>query len=569
MPHPSPANPVGRPNGLMIFAVLAAMSAFSALRAEDIQPNGGKAHSPKSDAVDVAVLRERVKNYLQEGKLEQALNHLNDALNRVPEDAALRREGVDLYLSLARTWMTQEQFNAADRALLAVLRLDPSNRTARRLSAIIAEARRRLPAQLQQAQSWLAVEWFEPAFTTLRQARALVAQPDSAIDVAFRAAALGAGDDNYFTKSFHKAFYFYDAALQLHDRDNPPPASLVSRWLQSLVHALADDMGNKRYSEAYWRLTLSKAEKYAAQQQPLQPLLTMLRGLAFEASGDVNGAAQHYGRVLGGQPRGSLSDLRVAAQRSLRSFYDPNLSTRRGGAWQRAQRGAFASLDTQRFRIFHTDEKIRRQIAAALDYHLRRIVELSGWRLEELLWPTPIDIYIYPTDKGFIDATKQPPHVTAISRIQRDGNAIVGWSIHARATDPLLLASSLPHELFHLLMEANAASGQIPGALAEGLALHVEPPCRHRQFARLFRAQPQPATLNELIGHTAIHPTTPEFYAQSHRLIAVLRERVSFEQIAKAVTRGDSLAALAQLGGYADPMRLQRRYLRVLSEMQQ
>jgi len=568
MPHPTPANPVGRLYGLTLLAVLTVAVAFVPVRADDASAPSDATAKSSSPAIEVDVLRERIKTYLQEGKLEQALTHLNDALDRAPNDAALRREGVDLYLSLARTWMTQEQFNAADRALRAVLRLDPSNPSARRLSTIIADARRRLPSQLQQAQTWLAVEWFEPAFNTLRQARGLVAQPDSAIDVAFRAAALGAGDDNYFTKSFHKAFYFYDAALQLHDSENPPPDSLVSRWLQSLVHALADDMDQKRYSEAYWRLTLSKAEKYAARQQTLQPLLIMLRGLAFEASGDANGAAQHYGRVLGGQPRGNPSELRIAAQRSLRSFYNPNLSTRRGGAWQRDQRDAFVSLDTPRFRIFHTDEKIRRQIAAALDFHLQRIAELASWQLNELLWPTAIDIYIYPTDNGFTEATKQPPHVTAISRIRRDGNAIVGWSIHARATDPLLLASSLPHELFHLLMEANAASGQIPGALAEGLALHVEPPCRHRQFARLFRAQPQPATLNELVNHTTIHPTTPEFYAQSHRLIAVLRERVSFEQIATAVARGDSLSSLAQLGGYADTLRLQRRYLRVLSETQ-
>jgi len=561
MPHPTTANPGGRSHALIAVAILLSAASMSPARAAD-DPKENSA-----DTVDVAVLRERIKTYLQEGDLDRALQHLNDALDRAPNDATLRREGVDLYLSLARTWMTQEQFNAADRALAAVLKLDPAETTARRLSSVIADARRRLPAQLQQARTWLAVEWFEPAFNTLRQARGLIAQPDSSIDVAFRAAALGAGDDNYFTKSFHKAFYYYDAALQTHDSNDQPSDSLVSRWLQSLVHALADDMGDKSYSESYWRLTLTKAEKHARREQALQPMLVMLRGLAFEASGDATAAAQHYARVAGGQPRGNLSELRTAAQHQLRSFYSPNLSTRRGGAWQRNERDAFTALDTPRFRIFHTDDAIRRQVSVALDFHLQRVVDMAGWQLEELLWPTDIDIYIYPTDSAFTQATKQPPHVTAISRIRRDGNAIADWSIHARATDPLLLASSLPHELFHLLMEANAAAGQIPGALAEGLALHVEPPCRQRQFARLFRAQPQPATLSELISHAAVHPTTPEFYAQSHRLIAVLRERLPFEKITTAVANGASVDELAQRSGYADTLRLQRRYLRVLSEM--
>ncbi len=561
MPHPTTANPGGRSHALVAVAILLSAVWISPVRADD----DPKAAPPNT--VDVAVLRERIKTYLQEGKLDRALKHVNDALDRAPDDAALRREGIDLYLSLARTWMTQEQFNAADRALAAVLKLDPAEPTALRLSTIITDARRRLPAQLQQTQTWLAVEWFEPAFNTLRQARGLISQPNSSIDVAFRAAALGAGDDNYFTKSFHKAFYYYDAALQSHDSDDQPSESLISRWLQSLVHALADDMGDKRYSESYWRLTLTKAEKHAGRVQALQPMLIMLRGLAFEASGDATAAAQHYARIVGAQRSGNLSALRTMAQHQLRSFYNTSLSTRRGGAWQRNERDAFKALDTPRFRIFHTDEAIRRQVAVALDFHLQRIVDMAGWKLDELLWPTNIDIYIYPTDAAFTQATKQPPNVTAISRIRRDGNAIVDWSIHARATDPLLLASSLPHELFHLLMEANAATGQIPGALAEGLALHVEPPCRQRQFARLFRAQPQPATLNELISHAAVHPTTPEFYAQAHRLIAVLRERLSFEQVTTAVAKGASLDELAQRGGYADTLRLQRRYLRVLSEL--
>jgi len=120
--------------------------------------------------------------------------------------------------------------------------------------------------------------------------------------------------------------------------------------------------------------------------------------------------------------------------------------------------------------------------------------------------------------------------------------------------------------LFHHLQ---CTRGEAPTRLPGGFPiLAVCPaPCRQRQFARLFRAQPQPATLSELISHAAVHPTTPEFYAQSHRLIAVLRERLPFEKITTAVANGASVDELAQRSGYADTLRLQRRYLRVLSEM--
>lgn len=568
MSHPQRTNRIRWRQYLALAAVsLVPLATISAFADDPAPPTTGRATTVGNKSpLDLPALREQIRKHLQAGELDSALERLNHALAAHPNHTALRTEGIDLYLSLAKTWMGQEEFLAAERALDAVLRLDANHVDARHLRAIILDARRRLPAQLQQAHQWLAVEWFEPAFNTLRQARGLIEQPDSSLQIAFRAAALGAGDDNYFTKSFHKAFYYYDAALQLHDDQKTAPPTLVSRWLQSLVHALSDDVGNKRYGESYWRLTISKAEHHAGKIENLQPLMILLRGLAYEAAGDARAAAQQYARIAGTASNGTIVDLRDAATRRIRSFYDQNLSNRRAGAWQSSERGPQSSLATKRFRIFHSDDHIRKQIAVALDFHLDRIIQLAGWNLSDLVWPQKIEIHIYPTDGAFTQATEQPANVTAISHIRRDGNVILDWSIHARATDPLLLSSSLPHELFHLLMEANGAAGRTPAALAEGLALHVEPPCRHRQFVRLFKSQPQPAALAELLQSEGVHPTTPEFYAQAHRLVAVIRDRVEFAKIVAAVARGDDVNRLANMAGFADASRLQRRYLRIFSE---
>ena len=101
-----------------------------------------------------------------------------------------------MHLALARGWIREERFEEAQTALAAVRTVDPNHADAASLARAIDDARRYAPQHAQSATRWIELEWFEPAFNALRQVIAL--QPDrrDALLDAYRAAAVGAGDDD-------------------------------------------------------------------------------------------------------------------------------------------------------------------------------------------------------------------------------------------------------------------------------------------------------------------------------------------------------------------------------------
>jgi len=510
-------------------------------------------------------LRTTIRDHLDKGDIPGAIEAAQRALRRHPSNADVRNEFIDLHLSLAHHMLREEDFAAAEPVLRAVRAVAPDHPDAVNLLAAIARARAGVDEKMATVRQWLELEWFEPAFQAVRQARAL--RPEKAESWATwqLVAAIGAGDDNYFTKNFHKAFYFYDAALQLHAKlDREVDATLASRWLQSLAHALAEDVGRIPYPPAYWQMTLAKAAGAAAPRSTRVPLLELLRGLAHESLGEPDKAIMQYRKLarrpeMHGDPA-DVSRTREAALRAIRQFYDPRLSDRRPGPWQRHGSGNWQVLEIDGFRIHHRNALVARRAADALHFHRERIAAWLALPIEQMAWRVPADVYLHADADAFRATTEQAAGVTAISRIVARGESLQSHAIHAHQADPLLLSSTLAHELSHLMLGAYLDYRPMPGALLEGLALHVEPPCRHRQFARLFAQLDAPPRLASLLEVQDVHPPDTDFYAAAYQLAGVMLERIPARRWLDHDPPPTTAPRMARLAGFDDARTLEAAY---------
>lgn len=517
-------------------------------------------------------LRSRIKALLKDGRIDDAVRAAQSALRDAPDDAAVRNEFVDLHMSLARSWLIEERFADASTALEAVLRANPGQADAALLKRSIDDARRAIPSRLAQARNWIGIEWFEPAFITFRQAIALSPERRGDWLADYRTAAIGAGDDDYITKNFHQAFYYYDAAIKLGEEAGIRPApALVSRWMQSLVHALDDD-GRVRYPAAYWKIIFERIRQTNYQGPDAAALRATLEGLAFEHAGDADRAAQAYARAVDSRSRrtsSSLAAVRRAAIDALRSVYDVDAIGRRAGEWTRSDTDTPQLFESKRFRIHHRNAIVAQQVGRALDFHFERIADSWALDLDEIPWATKANIYLHSDRHAFFEATGQSPPVTAISRVRMQGTTIQQKVIHVHLADPMLLSSSLAHELAHLMTAEIRRDRPLPAVIAEGLALNAEPQCRHRQFARLFEAQKQPATIRRLLAFEDVHPTDASFYSDAHRLMRVLRTRTHPADILALRSESMDVKELARKCGFGGWKQLQRMYIRMAPDMDQ
>ena len=332
--------------------------------------------------------------------------------------------------------------------------------------------------------------------------------------------------------------------------------------MQSAAHALATDAARVDYPPAHWKLLHSRLQMLAFPGDA--PLRHTIAGLAFEAADQPDRAARCYARAAGQSTdlitNETTSRLRAAAMQRVRQLYDADLTGRRDGIWRQHATGNWQVLEVRRFRIHHRNDAAARRMAAALDFHFARIARRWSLDENEIPWSQPADIFLHADAKSFADATDQPPPVTAVSHIQMQGDRIIAKTIHAHQQDALLLSSSLAHELAHLATAELRRDRPLPAVIAEGLALDMEPACRHRQFARLFAGLPQPSPVARLLTANDLHPPETHFYAEAHRLVTVLRTRTSPAALIAMEFEAFELPRLATRCGFSDAHALQRAY---------
>jgi hypothetical protein len=152
--------------------------------------------------------------------------------------------------------------------------------------------------------------------------------------------------------------------------------------------------------------------------------------------------------------------------------------------------------------------------------------------------------------------------VRGLSIIRLRGRELSEHIIHVSLDDPLLLSSSLAHELMHLMAGAVSGYRPLPGAIAEGLAIQAEPRCRHTQFGRLFAGSKRPRGLEALLAIGETHPKSPAFYAEAFRLVAVLKTKGGLGPLLdEAGNLPASAGMLARQFGYGSRAQLEQAYL--------
>jgi len=563
VPTPEPRPRLRRSRRIALSALIALLCVAVLPHPTSAAPPKRKSHAADTEESAVRRLRSRVRRLLKEKRFEDAVRAAQIALRDAPDSPAVRREFVDLHLSIARSWLAEERFDDAATALDAALRAQPNETDALRLRQSIEAARRAAPTRVARAREWIDLEWYEPAFNTFRQAIALRPERRGEWLRDYRASAVGAGDDDYVTKNFHQAFYYYDAAIQIGlDAEIPAEPGLVSRWMQSLVHALDDD-GRIRYPQAYWKVIFQRIAETRYDGPDAPALRATLEGLAFEHAGDRARAAQAYGQAIGKRLRGyatNVSAIRRTAIESLRRLYDVEAIGRRSGEWARNDTDEMQLYESPRFRIHHRNAVIAQRVGRALDFHFARIADDWALDLDEIPWEEKADIYLHTDRRAFFEATGQSAPVTAVSQIRLQGGAVRRKIIHAHLSDPMLLSSSLAHELAHLITAEIRRDRPLPAIIAEGLALHVEPQCRHRQFARLFEDLKRPAGVKRLLAFSDVHPTDAAFYAEAHRLMTVLRSRAHPADLMGLSGENIDASVLARRCDFGDARQLQSLY---------
>jgi tetratricopeptide (TPR) repeat protein len=496
--------------------VCAAISiGLAAGTAQDTRPTGA------------AALRSEIARWLQAGEPEQAVRRAQQALREAPADAEVRREYIELHLSLARTWILQRRLDAAGVALNAVRAIDPGNEDVRRLVQEMDQARARAAAQAGEIGKLLGIERFEDALDAIREVK--VVRPDLAdsLTAAERAAWLGAADVHYLARNFNEAFALYENLLAIAP-DCPP--SVHSRWVISLALALAEsDFSGADDSKAGGRLLARAIDVLRKTNEPI--VGQIVGGLLAERAGQWIDAGRAYCEALGEpwtlppapQRRERAAALRARVTEKLRNLYSATPTQRREGSWAVALPDAWKQRQTPHFDIYARNDWVAERVAEALEFHLAGIASWLG-RAPAERWEPPCEVRVHATQGDLHAATGTSGITYAVSHTRVQGDTVLTRRIEAFQGDPWLLSSTLPHELTHVVVADLYRRSRTPLAIEEGVALLAEPSARRLMYQRLLGARPPTVAALLSIEHSPAD--TESFYAEAGALTSWLLEQV-------------------------------------------
>jgi tetratricopeptide (TPR) repeat protein len=468
-------------------------------------------------------LRREITALLESGRPEDAIERVQAALRRAPDDASVRHEYVTLHLALARNWLSQRRFDDCLAAVAAILAVQPQHEAARSIQREVVAARQRAAQQTPEIDRLLRVELFETAVERIRETKAL--RPDLAATLAARerSAYLGAADDHFLARNFNEAFALYEHVLSA-TADPSPDASL--RWSLSLALALLEsDSGETFEPGATERLLARVADVPPPARNAL--VARAIEGLLTERAGQHLDAGRAYAQALGvpwqlppaDQRRLMAVRLRQQVAERLRALYDTTCARPRGGAWRIALPDVWKHRQTEHFDVYARNDLVAERVAEAADFHF---AGLSTW-LEAAptgQWEPRCELRVHATLEELHQATGADGVTHALTQTRVQGDRVLLRRMNLFQKDPWLLGSTLPHELTHLLLADAHRDAKLPLALDEGLALQAEPPARRLQFRRLLRAHgPSPT---DLLTATGIPADQLTFYARCDALTSLL-----------------------------------------------
>jgi tetratricopeptide (TPR) repeat protein len=249
-----------------------------------------------------------------------------------------------------------------------------------------------------------------------------------------------------------------------------------------------------------------------------------------EANGKLASAADLYARALKirapGSGKEAIKTLRQSLEKELkiqgdRLVIDTDFAQLQ--EFSKASDGPAQKIESEHFVVFHHNESLARQVAEAAEYHRTRIGAELGVQNS---WRGKAKIFLHRTQQEYTASTGQPEWTGGASKFSFIGNQLHDPQVHSWQTSPRLLKSVLPHEIAHLVVNANVSDANgLPKCLHEGFAVLMEPRFRQDYFLNFLRVRVKSQdfiSLTDLLS-AKDYPRDPEFfYAEGFSILQYL-----------------------------------------------
>ena len=221
--------------------------------------------------------------------------------------------------------------------------------------------------------------------------------------------------------------------------------------------------------------------------------------------------------------------------------------------------------ESPNFRIYHCDPALAERAATIAESVRTAQGQRWGSTGTRAPWSPRCELFLYPTADAFAEATGQPATSPGLSTISNNGAQVLSRRMSLRADNPLLLQTTLPHEVTHIVLADLFVARAIPRWADEGIAVLVEPESEQRHREADLKGPLDGGRVFDVGRLMAMDYPDPKdwrlFYAQSvsltrflveqgppERFIQFIRDsqRVGSEAALRDVYHIDGLAALQE-----------------------
>ena len=224
--------------------------------------------------------------------------------------------------------------------------------------------------------------------------------------------------------------------------------------------------------------------------------------------------------------------------------------------------------ESPNFRIYHCDPAMAERAAAVAESVRTAQARRWGSTATRAPWSPRCELYLYPTARSYAEATGQPEMSPGLSTMSNNGVRVLSRRMSLRADNPLMLTTTLPHEVTHIVLADLFVAQAIPRWADEGLAVLAEPESEQRQRQADLKGPLDAGRIFEAGRLMAMDYPDPNdwrlFYAQSVSLTQFLVEQgppERFIQFVRDTQRMGTEAAIRDVYHIDGLSALQERWL--------
>ncbi|MFH0938053.1 MAG: tetratricopeptide repeat protein [Planctomycetota bacterium] len=477
---------------------------------------------------------DRGRQLLQQRNLTRAVQTLEQAVTANHESVEARRMLANAYELQGKAYRERHRFRESREAFEKLLKLDPGaelvpHGAVNNLKEI-QKQQRNVEGMAIEARKLAAAEEYSRAIAAYEEILNHTPDAQQTVSPAMAQCHVKRALDYARNSQVMQAAADIEAALKL----DPTQANSLEKFYVSC--ALPGILASlERGDGAAAQVDLKRVLNFA----PTNPSALYVAGRLEEAVGRVPTAAAYYARGLRDRVANPTSEFTA----KLRQRLEQELGIQ-GNKWRietelsqfaeytKSSDGPAEKLETENFSVYHFNAALARQTADAAEYHRARI--LTELNLKQS-WKGKAVVFLHRTQAEYTAKTGQPEWTGGFSKVAFEHSRMGETQIHSWQTSPRLLKSVLPHEIAHLIINANLADiNALPKCLHEGFAVLMEPKFRHDYFMNFLSIRLKSQDFIPLMELLAArdYPHDPEFYyAESYALLEYLIQQKSLSAV--------------------------------------